>query len=301
LVWGFSANSLGGAMKIKYRRANVFIVFPLILILSSFLNAALFCDLDFHGFNEAGDVLAFTVQEQQPESYPTISFYTVDVKSNSFIDKPMRFTVDTYEKDKRFSHLFKSDDEDYPNKALLKVHQQLIEPELRKYGILKNNFGDHAVSRQNAEIVPFPHQAVFVVGHYDFEQSCYSIGSPFPFSGKEARQVSPELYVSPSTDKNFRTCPYEIRLSTFQSGVGDFEEPLVAFKLTVENLVTGKIKVLQEDKVLPKSRCFIYGYAIKDVYVVNKSVAVFIAMRKKIFEGEGVDYIVVTGFLPDDY
>lgn len=288
-------------MKIKCRRANVLIVFPLILLHPSFLNAALFCDLDFHGFNETGEALAFTVHEQQPESFPMISSYIVDVEHNSFIGKPIHLTVDTYEKDKRFSHLFKLEDKNYPNDALLKVHQQLIGPELRKQGILKTNFGDHVVSRRNAEIVPFPHQAVFVVGNYDFEQSGYSIGSPFPFSIQEARQVSPKLYAFPSKEPNFRTCPYEIRLSTFQSGVGDYEEPLVAFKLIVENLVTGKTKVLQEDKVLPKSRGFIYGYAIKDVYVVNKSVAVFVAMSKRIFEGEGVDYIVVTGSLPDDY
>lgn len=285
---------------------SLVIRFLLVVVLSVFLSrhsiAAIVWDLDFHGFDKEGKILAFTVHEREPECDPQVSSYFVNTTSNSWAINPLHLNIVTLTKSKHLENAFKKLDkpkaEDFAYAHFDELSNQLIDLELAKQGIQKGNVGDHAVSRRPAEIVPFPHRAVFVIGNYDFEQSGYGLGTPFPFSIQEAKQMTKNISAFFNTEPFWRISPYDVQLSTFPGGLRFSEIELAAFKLTITNLQTGNIKILQEDTICPKPRGLVYGYAIKDIYVYRDVIAVFLAKEIQIFEGSGVDYMVVTGILP---
>ncbi len=241
-----------------------FICLAVLLLVVSYTFAAFFCELRFHGFDANGKNLAFSVYDGLEGSSTMVTTYIINVSSNQWTVSPLRM----------------GDEEHVISTDTLK----LIKYKLNNFGILDGNIGDHVVARRAAEIAPNPFRAVFVDGGYSGDQSGYGIAPPYYFRYNEKSSA-------------FSTRSFEVLLSTFTIGHGENVE-LAAFKLSITNLATGKVKILQDDKKLPKSRGEVYQYAIKDIYVYHDVVAVFLAMENRIFEGSGVDYMVVTGTLP---
>lgn len=67
------------------------------------------------------------------------------------------------------------------------------------------------------------------------------------------------------------------------------------FTLALINLQNQKRTILQDDKVLPKSRAGALSYRIHDVYLYQKSLAVAISVSRHGFEGLDVIHLVVAG------
>ncbi|OQW92526.1 MAG: hypothetical protein BWK79_14445 [Beggiatoa sp. IS2] len=70
------------------------------------------------------------------------------------------------------------------------------------------------------------------------------------------------------------------------------------FTLSLTNEGEKKTKILQEDKIIPKSRSCPLRYRIQDVYLYHEEfIIVFLNVFKLGFEGESMRYLAITGTL----
>ena len=137
------------------------------------------------------------------------------------------------------------------------------QPLLDSLGIRTGNRGQHLLSHRFTDTGVDPHKAQFVIG------------------------------TPPRIGKFFES--FDLTLTPWDAGsmCGDFGTAKL-FRLTLRPQ-HGEEIILQEDVRLPKSRGCPLDYRIQDVYLYNRTLAVFLNMMLPGWEGHDMRYLVVTG------
>lgn len=155
------------------------------------------------------------------------------------------------------------------------VQDVLIEKELKALGIIRGNLGRHVISH--------PLTDLGIKGDsVQFAEAAYS----------GHHQGDYELTLTEREAKN-TDCAYE------NSEDAGWRPKIFDLKLTDRE--NNKNRILQSDKVLPKSRDCASGYRIQDVYIYenppNKYISVILNTYHPNIEGFDMRYMVVNGVI----
>lgn len=252
----------------------------LLFILSLPLSAGEAARLHFIGFSEAGNHLAFQQYGiTDGEGLAFANTYFIDVNTNKYAANPVetRGEPDVEEEIK---------ERQTENKV---VEDKTIEIEKISHNVLpvntvRQNNLKQAANRLEALKIIEGNQGEHVIAH-----------------------LMSDVGVKPSTVKfsvgmPLRGGSYETYTLNLEERAGkaecfDIGEPKM---LTLHLIHDGvdKTKILQADKIIPKSRGCPLRYRIQDVYLYREEfIAVFLNVFKPGFEGESMRYMVVTGAL----
>lgn len=248
------------------------------------------------GFSEDGNYLAFQQYGiTDGEGLAFANTYFVDVEENKYAANPVetRGEADEVKEDEAVkmeeNEVAKEDEvvkakenkgvnegetveenkEVHEDASLDSVRQDNLkeaESQLETLKIIKGNYGDHVISHLLTDVGVEPLTVQF------------SVGAPLRGASYKTYTIALEERVGEA--------------ECFDVG----EAKMLTLNLT--NDAEKKIKVLQKDENIPKSRGCPLHYRIQEIYLYHKEfVIIFLNVFKPGFEGESMRFLAITGTL----
>lgn len=234
------------------------ICFALLLsvLLSVNLMAGDFSNLNFIGFSKDGQFLAFEEYGTQDGSgFPYSTIYFINTEKNSFAAPSVSATIENENGTEAAAR----------NKTKLAAAKKLLQ-----FKIVKGNSGTHILSRLITDLT-----------EYKNSQSNLEIANFAEIIGSMYRKGDYELTLK-SVPVKTKDC--EI-----------YEQDTFMLELSLKNKEDNTVKSLQKDSVLPKGRGCALNYSIRDIYLYESNMVVFISYETPGFEGPDMRYMAVSG------